>query len=142
MAMIRVLLLLAAMTIASGVHAEIFKCTTPDGQTVFSDTPCKAGSSAEVVPDRDHVSKEQQDEARAKLDEQKRELKELEAQRVAAEPPKTTPEAPPPPVVEEVYGVGCTDTVRGRGTNCAEDPYRRPLPDRPIIRPGPRVAPR
>ena len=140
--MIRVLLLLAAMTIASGAHAEIYKCTMPGGGTVFSDTPCAAGSSAEVVPDRDPVSKQQQDAARAKLDEQKQELKELEAQRAAAEPPKHVQETPPPPVVEEVYGVGCTDTVRGRGTNCAEDPYRRPLRDRPINRPGPRVAPR
>ena len=87
------------MTIASGAHAEIFKCATPEGETVFSDMPCKAGSSSEVVPDRDHVSKEQQDAARAKLEEQKQDLKELEAQRVAAEPPMKPPEAPPPAAV-------------------------------------------
>lgn len=141
--MIRTLLLLAAMTIASGVQAEVFKCMTPSGETEFSDTPCKAGSSSEVLPDRDHVSREQQDAARARLEGQKQELKELEVQRASAEPAKNVQEAPPPPLpVEEVYGGGCYDTARGRGTNCAEDPYRRPLSDRPINRPGPRPAPR
>ena len=45
MAMIRVFCVLAAMAIAAGVQAEVYKCTTPGGATEFSDTPCPAGST-------------------------------------------------------------------------------------------------
>lgn len=139
--MIRLLMLLATMTITTGAQAEVYMCKKPNGETEFSDTPCKAGSSSEVMPDRDHVSQEQQDAARARLEQQKQEIKARATQPPVAAPASTAPEPPPPPV-EEVYGGGCYDTVRGRGTNCAEDPYRRPLPERPINRPGPRPVPR
>ena len=151
--MIKVLILLASMTIATGAQAEIYMCKKPSGETEFSDTPCKAGSSSEVIPDRDHVSQEQQDAARSRLEQQKRELNERAAQSSVEAPANTMPTTPPPPPVEEVYGGGCYDTVRGRGTYCAEDPYRRPIErpierpidrpiDRPINRPAPRPSPR
>lgn len=142
--MIRVSCLLAAMTIALGVQAEVYKCRTPGGETEFSDTPCKAGSSAEVVPDRDTVSAQQQDAARARLEAQKREVNALEARRTAVESVPVAPHAAPaaPPPVEEAYSGGCYDNTRGRESNCAEDPYRQPLPDRPIVRPAVRPVPR
>lgn len=147
--MIRVLILLASMTIATGVQAEIYMCKKPSGETEFSDTPCKTGSSSEIMSDRDHVSQEQQDAARSRLEQQKRELDERAAQSPVAAPANTMLTTPPPPPVEEVYSGGCYDTVRGRGTNCAEDPYRRPLErpidrpiDRAINRPAPRPSPR
>lgn len=140
--MARALILIAVMMIASGVQAEIFKCTTPSGETEYSDTPCKAGTSSEVLPDRDPVSMEEQNAARARLEAQKQKITELETQRTAEEHSKRTQDAPPPSPIEEVYGGGCSDHSRGRETNCADIPYRRPPPDRPIIRPGPRPMPR
>jgi hypothetical protein len=140
--MLRISFVLVLMAISAGAHAEVFMCKKPTGETEFSDTPCKVGSTSEVVPDREHLTKEQQDTARVKLEQQKQQANDQAARRIAAEPPRE-PEVAPPPPSEEVYGGGGCYDGRGLGSNCAGDPYRRPpLVDRPINRPGPRPSPR
>jgi hypothetical protein len=41
-----VLLLVAASVPAAAAHAEIYKCTEPDGRKVYQDHPCDAGQQA------------------------------------------------------------------------------------------------
>jgi hypothetical protein len=41
-----VLLLIAASAPAAVVHAEVYKCTEPDGRKVYQDRPCDAGQQA------------------------------------------------------------------------------------------------
>ena len=144
----RTLFMLALLIIATGAQAEIFKCKKPSGETAFSDTPCKAGSNSEVVPDREHLSKEQQDAAQKNLAQKKKQASDKAAQRAAAVPPKTAPADPAPQ--KEVGGGGCYDG-RGPRSNCAGDLDRRPQPadrpgqlpaDRPSQLPAPRPRPR
>ena len=151
--MFKPLLFLLLLVASVGAQAEVFMCKKPSGETEFSDTPCKAGSSSEVVPDRDHLTKQQQDAAQQELQQQRKAANDAAAQRSAAQANQqprgsgVAEQTPPPP--DDVYqGGGCYDEGR-RNTNCAGDPYRRPIPDRPSdpgVRPGsggrPRPAPR
>jgi len=139
--MLKQVLLLVFMVVSAGAQAEVFMCKKPGGETEFSDTPCKAGSSSEVVPDRDHLTQQQQDAAQQNLQQQTREANDVAAQRSAAQASQQSrgngvaEQTPPPP--EQVYeGGGCYDDGR-RNTNCAGDPYRRPVPG-----PRPRPVPR
>ncbi|MFB0973213.1 MAG: DUF4124 domain-containing protein, partial [Bacteroidales bacterium] len=49
--MIRAIVLFVMAMAASQATAEVFMCKNASGGTEFSDTPCKAGSTSEVVPD-------------------------------------------------------------------------------------------
>jgi hypothetical protein len=146
--MIARLLFLVFVVASTGAQAEIFMCKKPSGETEFSDTPCKSGSSSEVVPDRDHLTQEQQDAAQQKLQQQRKELNDAAAQRSAAQTNQASREngvaEQTPPPLEDVYeGDGCYDGGR-RNTNCAGDPYRTPIPDRTPgsgERPRPRPRP-
>lgn len=145
--MFKQILFLVFVVVSAGAQAEVFMCKKPTGETEFSDTPCKAGSSSEVVPDRDHLTPQQQDAAQQKLQQQRREANDAAAQRSAAQSSQqprgngVVEQTSPPP--EQVYeGGGCYDEGR-RNTNCAGDPYRRPVPDRtPVPGVRPRPAPR
>ena len=134
-------LFLVFMLHAMSSYAEIYSCKKPSGETEFSDTPCKAGSSSEVVPDRDHLTEQQQDDAQRKLEQQKNQANDLAAKRSAAEPVQETQVAPPAAPADDVYvGGGCND-VRAPRSNCAGDLNRMPIPDvrpRPVPRPRPR----
>ena len=58
--------LLTAFTLLALVctaHAEVFRCRSATGKLQFSDTPCAAGTSSEVVPDRAPVTEQQRAEA-------------------------------------------------------------------------------
>ena len=137
------LLFLVFLVASATAQAEVFMCKKPTGETEFSDTPCKAGSSSEVVPDRDHLTPQQQNAAQRKLQEQRKEANDAAAQRSAAQAiqqPVAEPAPSPPAEVDE--GGGCYDGGR-RGSNCAGEPYRRPIPDRtPGSGARPRPAPR
>lgn len=145
--MLKQALFLVFVLTSAGAQAEVFMCKKPGGETEFSDTPCKAGSSSEVVPDRDHLTQQQQEAAQQNLQQQTREANDAAAQRSAAQANQqprvngVVEQAPPPP--EQVYeGGGCYDDGR-RNTNCAIDPYRRPVPDRkPVPGARPRPVPR
>ena len=134
-------LFLVLMFHAMSAYAEIYSCKKPSGETEFSDTPCKAGSSSEVVPDRDHLTEQQQDDAQRKLEQQKIQANDLAAKRSAAEPPQENQVAPSIAPADDVYVGGSCNDVRGPRSNCAGDLNRRPIPDvrpRPVPRPRPR----
>ena len=137
------LLFLVFLVATAGAQAEVFMCKKPSGETEFSDTPCKAGSSSEVVPDREHLTPQQQDEAQRKLQEQRIEANDAAVQRSAAQANQQPVAEPAPSQPADVYeGGGCYDAGR-RDSNCAVDPYRRPVPDRtPGAGVRPRPAPR
>ncbi|MCP1314344.1 MULTISPECIES: DUF4124 domain-containing protein [unclassified Halomonas] len=45
------MLLLAALALSvSPAHAELFRCTAPDGHTTYQDIPCASGISSAVDP--------------------------------------------------------------------------------------------
>ena len=134
-------LFLVLMFHAMSAYAEIYSCKKPSGETEFSDTPCKAGSSSEVVPDRDHLTEQQQDDAQRKLEQQKIQANDLAAKRSAAEPPQENQVAPSIAPADDVYVGGSCNDVRGPRSNCAGDLNRMPSPDvrpRPVPRPRPR----
>ena len=134
-------LFLVLMFHAMSAYAEIYSCKKPSGETEFSDTPCKAGSSSEVVPDRDHLTEQQQDDAQRKLEQQKIQANYLAAKRSAAEPPQENQVAPSIAPADDVYVGGSCNDVRGPRSNCAGDLNRMPIPDvrpRPVPRPRPR----
>ncbi len=136
----RTLFMLALVIIATGAQAEMFKCKMPSGETEFSDTPCKAGNSSEVVPNRDHLTKEQQEAAQKTQAQKKKQANDAAAKRAASQPPRTTQTAPAAPSTEEIYGGGCYDGG-GPRSNCAGDLDRRPLPaDRPSQLPADRPS--
>ncbi len=61
--MIQRSLVFALLSLAVTAHAGVFKCTGADGRMQFSDTPCKNGEKAEVLPDRAPRTAQQQLEA-------------------------------------------------------------------------------
>ena len=134
-------LFLVLMFHAMSAYAEIYSCKKPSGETEFSDTPCKAGSSSEVVPDRDHLTEQQQDDAQRKLEQQKIQANDLAAKRSAAEPPQENQVAPSIAPADDVYVGGSCNDARGPRSNRAGDLNRMPIPDvrpRPVPRPRPR----
>lgn len=143
--MLKHLLFLILVVASAGAQAEVFMCKKPNGDTEFSDTPCKAGSSSEVLPDRDPLTQQQKDEAQQRLQQQKREANDLGAQRAAtqaqAQRRETEVAAPAAPVpddaIDEEAIANCAADGR-RNTNCA----RRLDNAGPYIRPAPRPVPR
>jgi hypothetical protein len=136
--------LLLAMTLLTGsAVAEIYKCVGPGGAAEYSDQPCRAGSSSEVLPDHSAVTQQQRDEAQHRAQQQERAADALENQREMAEQEQVqraaVPVAPAPvEVVDEGATSGCSDPRRVN-SNCARPPIYRPPVDR---LPGGRVRPR
>lgn len=122
---------------AMSAYAEIYSCKKPTGETEFSDTPCKAGSNSEVVPDRDTLTQQQKDDAHKKLEQQKSQASDLAAQRAAAEQSLETPAVPQsiPSDADDVYVGGSCNDVRGPRSNCAGDLNKGRIPvNRPKLR--------
>ena len=136
--------LLLAMTLVTGsAVAEIYKCVGPGGAAEYSDQPCRAGSSSEVLPDTTAVTQQQRDEALQRAQQQERAADALENQRTIAEQEQVqraaVPVVPAPvEVVDEGVTSGCSDPRRVN-SNCARPPIYRPPVDR---LPGGRVRPR
>lgn len=100
-----------AVAVAVPVQAQVFKCKTPKGETVFSDTACDKGATFEKVRPSEHVSKEEYDQARSVHSRNTSQLRQIEAsnaaynrsvtrqQNIAAitavEPVALEPQAPP-----------------------------------------------
>mgnify|MGYP000970402602 CR=1 FL=1 len=132
--MLKHLLLIVLVTASMGVNAEMFKCKNPAGGTEYSDTPCKADSTSEIIADRDTLTPQQQAEAQQRLQEQTQAASELAAQRSAAQA-DTAPQVAPAPAAasDEEVVYGCNDGRRVN-SNCASTPndsrppYRRPNP--------------
>ena len=125
---------------ALNAYAEIYSCKKPSGETEFSDTPCKAGNASAVVPDRDHLTPQQEAEAQEKLAQQKKQVNESAAQRATSGSPTESPELVPPVApAEDVYVGGTCNDLRGPRSNCADDLYKKQLPS---VKPGPRPVPR
>ena len=136
--MLKHLLFLLLVVASAGAQAEVFKCKKPNGETEFSDTPCKAGSSSQVVPDRDPLTPQQKDDAQQRLQQQSKEANELAAQPYTAsvnqqrrenEVAEQTDPVPDDSVddgaIYNCYGDGRRDTNCARRMNDAA-PYRRP----------------
>ncbi len=110
------------------VHAQAYKCKTPDGRTEISDSPCRAGSKTEAVQAAEHITPEQRQQAEQDLERAKkyiaeREVAEREAEAASqarraaaaqvAPPPPASPATPPS---QEIY-VGGVDPY----TRCVRD---------------------
>lgn len=80
------LFLLLAATIAANAGAEVYRCKGPDGKVQFSDTACKAGIKAEIVPDRAPVTERQRYEARQRALRMQGEAADLDAEKASAQP--------------------------------------------------------
>jgi hypothetical protein len=139
--MIKPFLLLAIALAVGSAEAEVYKCVGPSGATEYSDHPCKAGSSSEVIPDHSPLTQQQRDEAQQRAQQQEQAAEALENQREKAESQQEQRAATPapPPVQAEVIDQGATGSCsdpRRVGGNCARTPY---LPKRnPGSRPRPR----
>lgn len=59
----KLMLLLVVGVLSSSGHAQTFKCKTPSGATVISDTPCTNGARAEKVQSSEYISPERQRQA-------------------------------------------------------------------------------
>ena len=133
-------LFLVLTLFALNAYAEIYSCKKPSGETEFSDTPCKAGNASAVVPDRDHLTPQQEAEAQEKLAQQKKQVNESAAQRATSGSPTESPELVPPVApAEDVYVGGTCNDLRGPRSNCADDLYKKQLPS---VKPRPRPVPR
>ncbi|MFB0936223.1 MAG: DUF4124 domain-containing protein [Propionivibrio sp.] len=123
--MIRAIVLFVMAMAASQATAEVFMCKNASGGTEFSDTPCKAGSTSEVVPDRAPLTQQQQNEARQKTAQQKSKAAELEKQRAAGQDKQEERQAAPAPapaptdVVDDEGAVATCDDGRRLNSNCA-----------------------
>jgi hypothetical protein len=149
--MLKYLLVLVFVAVSALAQAEVFMCKKPDGSTEFSDTPCKAGNASAVVPDRDSLTRQQQEAAQQRLREQTKDATEAaqrsaeradQARRENAVAEKNAPEASDADSDDAVYG--CNDGRRF-DSNCA-DHIDHPaavrlndgVPDkRPVARPRP-----
>ena len=122
---------------AMSSYAEIYSCKKPTGETEFSDTPCNVGTRSEVVPDRDHLTSQQQEEAQKKLEQQKNQVSERAAQqRAKTESLPESEAAPQTSTSEEAYVGGTCNDSRGARSNCADDLYKKQLPAiQPKLRP-------
>lgn len=138
--MIKPFLLLAIALAVSSAEAEVYKCVGPSGATEYSDHPCKAGSSSEVIPDHSPLTQQQRDEAQQRAQQQEQAAEALENQRAITESQQEQRAAPPaPPVQAEVIDEGATGSCsdpRRVNSNCARTPH---VPKRnPGARPRPR----
>lgn len=68
--MIRVYFALLFTLAVGTAGAEVYKCKGADGKTQFSDTACRAGSSATIVPDRAPLTAQQHEEAKQRARQQ------------------------------------------------------------------------
>ena len=82
--MLKYLFLLVVAVAATNVNAQVFKCKGADGKIQFTDTPCKAGNSSEVVPDRAPVTRQQQYEAQQRALQMQSEAATLDEEKAAA----------------------------------------------------------
>ncbi len=115
--------LLFVMAMAAGnATAEVFMCKNASGGTEFSDTPCRAGSSSQVVPDRAPLTQQQKDAAQQKTQQQKNKAAELEKERMAGQAKQEEHQPAPTPPTEAVEEEGtlasCSDGRRVN-SNCA-----------------------
>lgn len=140
--MFKRLMLWVLVLFSVSVYADVFSCRKPNGEVEFSDTPCKAGNTSEVVPDRDHLTQQQQETARQKLDQQKIQVNQSAVQRAASEEQLpgsvASQETPQEASADEANAAGSCNDARGPRSNCADDLYRRQLPvvqPRPVVRP-------
>ncbi len=120
--MIKPLLVCALVLAAGGAAAEVFMCKNASGETEFSDKPCRAGSSSEVVPDRAPLTQQQKNEAEQKVLQQKNKVAELEQQRAAEQGKPDDTQATPPStdlVEDEKTSTTCNDD-RKLNSNCAK----------------------
>lgn len=121
--MIKPFLLFVMAMAAGNATAEVFMCKNASGGTEFSDTPCKAGSTSEVVPDRAPLTQQQKNEAQQKALRQKNKAAELEKQRAAGQNQPTERQAAPAPaptdVVEDEGAAATCDDGRRLNSNCA-----------------------
>ncbi len=51
----KTIIAIVAVLIAAQAHAELFKCATGEGKTIYSDTPCPSGATKKntIKPDRE-----------------------------------------------------------------------------------------
>jgi hypothetical protein len=82
--MLKQLFLLVVTVAATNASAEIFKCKGADGKIQFSDTPCKAGNTSQVVPDRAPVTDQQRYEAQQRAQQMQNEAAALDGEKAAA----------------------------------------------------------
>ena len=137
--MVKPCLFLVLTLFAMTAYAEIYSCKKPNGETEFSDTPCKAGVNSEVVPDRDPLTLQQQEDAQKKLEQQKSELGEQAAQRAKTESLSEAQTLSQTVPAEDVYVGGTCNDARGPRSNCANDLYKKQLP---VVQPKPRLIAR
>lgn len=102
------------ITLAFGAHAEIFKCRATDGKLKFSDTPCLAGTSAEIVPDRAPVSEQQRIEAQQR------------ARQMAATTNENSTTEPTPPAPLAAQSVADPKKDADAVAQCVRDVERQP----------------
>ena len=79
-------LIFTLLSLAVSAHATVFKCTGVDGKMQFSDTPCKSGAKAEVLPDRAPVTQQQQLEAQQRAARMQAESTAIDGAHPAPEP--------------------------------------------------------
>lgn len=70
---------IAFLVIAVPVQAQVFKCKTPKGETVFSDTACDKGSTFEKARPSEYVSREEYNQARSVHSRNTSQLRQIEA---------------------------------------------------------------
>ena len=121
--MIKPFLLFVMAMAAGNATAEVFMCKNASGGTEFSDTPCKAGSTSEVVPDRAPLTQQQKNDAQQKALRQKSKAAELEKQRATGQDKQEERQAAPAPapadVVEDEGAAATCDDGRRLNSNCA-----------------------
>lgn len=103
-------LILVFLAVAVPVQAQVFKCKTPKGETVFSDTACDKGATFEKARPSEYVSGDEYNQARSVHSRNMSQLRQIEAsngaynrsvtrqQNIAAmevEPVALEPQAPP-----------------------------------------------
>ena len=87
--MIKHPLIFTLVSLAVSAHAGVFKCTGADGRMQFSDTPCKSGVKAEVLPDRAPLTPQQQFEAQQRAARMQAESAAIDGAQLAPEPTPT-----------------------------------------------------
>jgi hypothetical protein len=116
------LLLVTAMMVAGSAEAEVYKCVGASGATEYSDQPCRAGSSSELLPDHSQLTPQQKHDAQEQAQQQERKAAELENQRATMESGRQRETEPVPVEIEdEAVASGCNDG-RILNSNCARTP--------------------
>lgn len=77
----RVLLLALAAALSSAyAQAQAYKCKTPSGQTMISDSPCRDGGRTVSVAQAEHIPLEQRQQAAALHEQRRAEVKRIDAE--------------------------------------------------------------